>query len=107
TGISAQDRARTIQVLASDKSGPQDIVMPGHVLPLMALSGGVMMRLGRAEGAIDLMRAAGVRPCGALCAPLRDDRDAARLAQLREFAQTHDVPILFVKDLVSHRLTNE
>jgi 3,4-dihydroxy 2-butanone 4-phosphate synthase/GTP cyclohydrolase II len=107
TGISAHDRARTIQVLASDKSGPQDIVMPGHVLPLMALSGGVMMRLGRAEGAVDLMRAAGMRPCGALCAVLRDDGDAARLSELREFAEAHDVPILFIKDLVSYRLTNE
>jgi 3,4-dihydroxy 2-butanone 4-phosphate synthase/GTP cyclohydrolase II len=107
TGISAHDRARTIQVLASDKSGPQDIVMPGHVLPLMALSGGVMMRLGRAEGAVDLMRAAGMRPCAALCMVLREDGDAARLGELREFAVTHDIPILFVKDLVSYRLTNE
>ena len=81
--------------------------MPGHVLPLMALSGGVMMRLGRAEGAVDLMWAAGMRPCGALCTVLREDGDAARLGELREFAVTHDIPILFVKDLVSYRLTNE
>lgn len=107
TGISAHDRARTIQVLASDKSGPQDIVMPGHVLPLMALSGGVMMRLGRAEGAVDLMRTAGMRLCAALCTVLRDDGDAARLAELRQFAEAHDIPVLFARDLVSYRLTNE
>jgi 3,4-dihydroxy 2-butanone 4-phosphate synthase / GTP cyclohydrolase II len=107
TGISAHDRARTIQVLASDKSGPQDIVMPGHVLPLMALSGGIMMRMGRAEGAIDLMRAAGMRSCAAMCMVLRDDGEAAQLAELREFSKTHDTPIVFVKDLVAHRLTHE
>src|SRR5579871_4313008 len=107
TGISAHDRARTIQVLASDKSGPQDIVMPGHVLPLMALSGGVMMRLGRAEGAVDLMRAAGMRPCAALCTVLGDDGDAAFMPELREFAAKNDIPMLFIKDLVSYRLTNE
>jgi 3,4-dihydroxy 2-butanone 4-phosphate synthase / GTP cyclohydrolase II len=107
TGISAADRARVIQILASDKSGPQDIVMPGHVLPLMALSGGVMMRLGRAESAVDLMRAAGMRPCAALCAILREDGEAARLEELREFAKMHSLPMLFVKDLVSYRLTSE
>ncbi len=107
TGISAHDRARTIQVLSSDKSGPQDIVMPGHVLPLMALSGGVMMRLGRAEGAVDLMRAAGMRPCAALCTVLGDDGDAAFMPELREFAAQHDLPMLLIKDLVSYRLTNE
>src|SRR5579871_3703969 len=107
TGISAHDRARTIQVRSSDKSGPQDIVMPGHVLPLMALSGGVMMRLGRAEGAVDLMRAAGMRPCAALCTVLGDDGDAAFMPELREFAAKNDIPMLFIKDLVSYRLTNE
>lgn len=107
TGISAHDRARTIQVLASDKSGPKDIVMPGHVLPLMALSGGIMMRLGRAEGAVDLVRAAGMRPCAAMCTVLREDGEAARLEELREFAETHSLPILLVKELVSYRLANE
>ena len=107
TGISAHDRARTIQVLSSDKSGPQDIVMPGHVLPLMALSGGVMMRLGRAEGAVDLMRAAGMRPCAALCTVLGDDGDAAFMPELREFAAKNDIPMLLIRDLVAYRLTNE
>jgi 3,4-dihydroxy 2-butanone 4-phosphate synthase/GTP cyclohydrolase II len=107
TGISAGDRARTIQVLASDKSGPKDLVMPGHVLPLMALSGGVMMRTGRAEGAVDLVRGAGMRPVAALCAILRDDGEAARLGELREFAQSRSMPFMMLRDLISYRLTNE
>ena len=82
TGISANDRARTIQVLASAKSGPEDIVMPGHVLPLMALSGGVMLRMGRAEGAVDLVRSAGMRPSAAMCAILREDGEAAQLRRV-------------------------
>jgi 3,4-dihydroxy 2-butanone 4-phosphate synthase/GTP cyclohydrolase II len=107
TGISAPDRARTIQVLASSKSQPEDIVMPGHVLPLMALTGGVMMRMGRAEGAVDIVRGAGMRPVAALCAILRDDGEAARLADLRAFAEARELPICFLRDLISYRLTNE
>ncbi len=107
TGISAGDRARTIQVLASDKSGPEDLVMPGHVLPLMAVTGGVMMRTGRAENAVDLMRCAGMRPVAALCAILRDDGEAARLAELRDFAQAESLPFFQARDLISYRLTNE
>jgi len=107
TGISAGDRATTIGVLASDKSGPENLVMPGHILPLMALSGGVMMRMGRAEGAVDLVRSAGMRPAAALCAILREDGESARLPELREFAATHELPLVFVSDLVSYRLTNE
>jgi 3,4-dihydroxy 2-butanone 4-phosphate synthase/GTP cyclohydrolase II len=107
TGISAGDRSRTIQVLASDTSGPEDLVMPGHVLPLMALSGGVMMRSGRAEGAVDLVRSAGMRPVAALCAILREDGEAMRLDDLREFARTQLLPFFLLRDLISYRLTNE
>jgi 3,4-dihydroxy 2-butanone 4-phosphate synthase / GTP cyclohydrolase II len=107
TGISAFDRARTIQVLASDKSGPEDLVMPGHVLPLMALAGGVMVRMARAEGAVDLVRSAGMRPAAALCAILRDDGEAARLPELRAFAEAHSLPVCIIRELVSYRLTNE
>jgi len=107
TGISAGDRSRTIQVLASDTSGPEDLVMPGHVLPLMALSGGVMMRSGRAEGAVDLVRSAGMRPVAALCAILRDDGEAMRLDDLREFARAQALPFFLLGDLISYRLTNE
>ncbi len=107
TGISAADRARTIQVVASPRSGPEDLVMPGHVLPLMALSGGVMVRMGRAEGAVDLVRAAGLRPCAVLCAILDEEGKAATLGELRQFAERHSMPIAFTRDLVSYRLTNE
>jgi 3,4-dihydroxy 2-butanone 4-phosphate synthase/GTP cyclohydrolase II len=107
TGISAFDRARTIQVLASSKSTPEDLVMPGHVLPLMALSGGVMMRFGRAEGAVDLVRSAGMRPAAALCAILREDGEAARLPQLREFAEAHSLPLCIMRELIPYRLTSE
>ena len=107
TGISAADRARTIQIVAAQNSGPRDIVMPGHVLPLMALPGGVLMRLGRAEGAIDIVRGAGMRPAAALCTVLREDGASARMAELRDFAAAHALPICFIRDLVSHRLKNE
>ncbi|HUO06289.1 MAG TPA: GTP cyclohydrolase II [Candidatus Binataceae bacterium] len=107
TGISAGDRARAIQVIASDKTGPEDIVMPGHVLPLMALSGGVMMRMGRAESAVDLVRSAGLSPVAVLCTILSEDGGAANLSELRAFAAKHSMPISFIKDLVAYRLTNE
>jgi len=107
TGISASARARVISVVAFDESRRDDIVMPGHILPLMALSGGVMVRSGRAEGAVDLMRSAGISPAAALCTILREDGEAARLKELREFAARHSVPICYVKELVSYRLTNE
>jgi len=107
TGISAADRARTIAVIASERSTSRDIVMPGHVLPLMALSGGVMVRIGRAEGAVDVARCAGLPPCAALCAILNDDGQAARLEDLRKFAALHKLPMFFIKDIVSHRLTSE
>ncbi|MGO9451477.1 MAG: GTP cyclohydrolase II [Candidatus Binataceae bacterium] len=107
TGISAGDRARTITVVASPASGPDDIVMPGHVLPLIALSGGVMMRMGRAEGAVDIVRCAGLGPAAAVCTLLSDDGEATRLPELRKFAASHDMPICLIKDLVAYRLTNE
>src|SRR6202011_2602868 len=95
TGISAGDRARTIQVIGNPKSTPADIVMPGHILPLMALSGGVMMRLGRAEGAVDLMKCASMRPAAALCAILDDNGDIANLPSLKKFAEKHSLPIVY------------
>ncbi len=107
TGISASDRARTIQVIGNPKSTTADIVMPGHILPLMALTGGVMMRLGRAEGAVDLMQCAALRPAAALCAILDDNGEMATLPTLRKFAEKHSMPIVFTRDLISHRLTNE
>jgi 3,4-dihydroxy 2-butanone 4-phosphate synthase/GTP cyclohydrolase II len=107
TGISAADRSRVIQIVASPECGPEDIVMPGHILPLMSLSGGVMIRSGRAEGAVDLVRCAGLDPAAALCTVLCDDGEAARLPELRKFAADHNLPLFFIKDLVAHRLTSE
>jgi 3,4-dihydroxy 2-butanone 4-phosphate synthase / GTP cyclohydrolase II len=107
TGISAADRARTIQVIGNPKSTTADIVMPGHILPLMALTGGVMMRLGRAEGAVDLMKCAGLRPAAALCAILDEDGEMAALPALRKFAEKQSIPMVVTRDLISHRLTNE
>jgi 3,4-dihydroxy 2-butanone 4-phosphate synthase / GTP cyclohydrolase II len=107
TGISAGDRAKTIQTIASDQCGADDIVMPGHVPPLMAMAGGVLMRIGRAEGAVDLVRMAGMRPYAALCEILREDGYAAQMPELREFAQAHSLPICTTESLVSYRLTHE
>jgi len=107
TGISTADRARTIQVVSYEESGPEDIVMPGHVLTLMALRGGVMMRGGRAEGATDLVRLAGLTPAAALCTILSDDGEEAQLPELRDFAERHSMPIVFIKDLISFRVGNE
>ncbi len=81
--------------------------MPGHVLPLMALSGGVMMRMGAPRARSTWCDAPGCGPCGRSVTILRDDGDAARLPDLREFADAHQLPIVFVPDLVSYRLTNE
>ena len=88
TGIRRRSRAHDFRV-RQRKSRHENIVMPGHVLPLMALSGGVMMRTGRAEGAVDLVRAPGMRPVAAMCAILREDGEAARFNELREFAAQH------------------
>src|SRR5260370_41960267 len=106
-GVGGGDGGRVIWVVSFEESRHDDIVMPGHVLPLMAMSGGVMMRIGRAEGSVDLVRSAGMGLVAALCTMLRDDGEAARLSELREFAAAHSIPICFIKDLVSYRLTNE
>jgi len=97
TGISAADRATTIQVLASERSGPEDVVMPGHIPPLMALSGGVLMRPGRAEAAVDLVRLAGMRPAAAICSILNEEGEAARMVELHEFGKTHFTPICSIR----------
>ncbi|MCL5045080.1 MAG: GTP cyclohydrolase II [Deltaproteobacteria bacterium] len=107
TGISAADRSLTIRTVASPGAGPRDIVMPGHVLPLMACEGGVIVRLGRAEGAVDLVRMAGLRPCAAVCAILREDGEAAQGAELRRFAERHGLAWFPLGELVDQRLTNE
>src|SRR6266487_2459886 len=86
TGISAADRARTIQMMADSTALPEDLVQPGHVFPLRARPGGVLQRAGHTEAAVDLARLAGCRPIGVICEIMNDDGSMARLPQLRKFA---------------------
>ena len=107
TGISAADRARTIQVLCDPKCGPADLVQPGHVFPLRAMKGGVLRRTGHTEAAVDLARLAGCRPAGVICEIMNEDGSMARLPDLEAFAERHDMKILAVADLVEYRMAHE
>ena len=107
TGISAQDRARTIQVATSDDAKPADLVRPGHVFPLRAREGGVLRRVGQTEGAVDLARLAGLKPAGVICEIMNEDGSMARLSDLGSYAQEHDLKIVTIKDLIRHRLRTE
>lgn len=107
TGISAHDRARTIQVAIHPASGPQDLVRPGHVFPLTARPSGVLGRAGRTEAHVDLTRLAGFVPAGVAVEVVTDDGSAARLADLAQFARRHGVRIITVGDLVRYRWRNE
>jgi len=107
TGISAADRARTVQVAVDPASGPGDLARPGHVFPLIAKEGGVLRRAGQTEGAMDLARMAGLRPAGVICEIMNDDGTMARMADLRRFSSEHDLPILSIADLIRFRLRTE
>jgi 3,4-dihydroxy 2-butanone 4-phosphate synthase/GTP cyclohydrolase II len=107
TGISAADRAETIRVASDERYGPGDIVSPGHIFPLRAQPGGVLVRSGHTEGSIDLARLAGLRPAGVICEIMRDDGEMARMDDLERFAQRHDLPILTIADLIGYRLQRE
>lgn len=107
TGISAADRARTIQVAVDPDSGADDLVSPGHVFPLRAREGGVLVRAGQTEGSVDLARLAGCAPSGVICEIMNEDGTMARLPQLEEFAQKHQLRILTVADLIAWRLDTE
>lgn len=107
TGISAHDRARTIQVLADPRSGPEDLVRPGHVFPLVAQEGGVLRRAGHTEAAVDLCRLAGLEPVGVICEIMNEDGTMARLSDLAQFAQRHNLPILTIADLIAWRKRRE
>jgi 3,4-dihydroxy 2-butanone 4-phosphate synthase/GTP cyclohydrolase II len=107
TGISAADRARTIQVAVADDAKPTDIVRPGHIFPLRARQGGVLRRVGQTEGSVDLARLAGCKPAGVICEIMNEDGTMARLPDLIEFGKVHDLKIVTIKDLVSYRLRNE
>ncbi len=107
TGISAADRARTIEAAVAPDAKPSDIVRPGHVFPLRARKGGVLRRVGQTEGSVDLARLAGCHPSGVICEIMKDDGTMARLPDLIEFGREHDLKIVTIRDLVSYRLRNE
>ena len=107
TGISAADRARTIEAAVADDATCDDIVMPGHIFPLKARDGGVMVRTGQTEGSVDLARMAGHSPAGVICEIMNDDGTMARLPELRSFAEEHGLELLSVTDLIAYRLERE
>ncbi len=107
TGISAQDRALTIKVAAAPEARPDDIVQPGHVFPLIAQPGGVLVRAGHTEACCDLARLAGLAPAAVLCEIMRDDGTMARLPDLVEFAGRHELRIGTIADLIEYRSRNE
>jgi 3,4-dihydroxy 2-butanone 4-phosphate synthase/GTP cyclohydrolase II len=107
TGISAADRARTIQVMASPTAAPEDMVQPGHVFPLRARPGGVLQRAGHTEAAVDLIQLAGCRPCGVICEIMNDDGTMARLPDLKRFAKKFRLKICSIADLIQFRRTRE
>ena len=107
TGISAADRAHTIQVAIDAKSTPRDLARPGHVFPLRARRGGVLVRAGQTEASVDLARLAGLNPSGVICEIMRDDGAMARIPDLIPFCQEHGLRILTVAELIRYRLRNE
>lgn len=103
TGISAPDRARTVEILADAKRGASDLVSPGHIFPLQAKKGGVLSRAGHTEAAIDLARLAGLEPAGVICEIVKDDGSMARLPDLKRFARKHGLKLGTIKDLINYR----
>jgi 3,4-dihydroxy 2-butanone 4-phosphate synthase / GTP cyclohydrolase II len=107
TGISAADRATTIRAAVAKDAKPDDLVSPGHVLPLRARRGGVLRRTGQTEGSVDLARLAGLEPAGVICEVMNDDGTMARRPDLERFAQTHGLTILSIAELIEYRLRHE
>lgn len=107
TGISAADRAQTVKVAIDPATTPDDLVTPGHVFPLRARNGGVLVRTGQTEGSVDLARMAGLNPSGVICEIMNDDGTMARLPDLERFGAKHHVHIVTVADLVRYRLRTE
>jgi len=107
TGISTFDRARTIQVAIDPATRPSDLARPGHVFPLRARKGGVLVRAGQTEASVDLARLAGLVPAGIICEIMRDDGTMARVPDLIEFCRTHSMKMLTVADLIRYRMQNE
>lgn len=107
TGISAADRARTIQVAIDDNAKPEDLVQPGHIFPLRSRRGGVLFRTGQTEGSVDLSRLAGLKPAGVICEIMNDDGTMARMPDLKIFAEKHGLKIASVADIIEYRMRTE
>ncbi|HET7737339.1 MAG TPA: bifunctional 3,4-dihydroxy-2-butanone-4-phosphate synthase/GTP cyclohydrolase II [Tepidiformaceae bacterium] len=107
TGISAADRARTVHVLIDPASGPDDLVRPGHMFPLRARNGGVLVRAGQTEAAVDLAKMAGLVPSGVLCEIMKGDGEMARMPDLKRFARRHGLKIVTVAEMIKYRLRHE
>ncbi len=107
TGVSASDRAKTVEVLAADDTKPIDLSRPGHVNPLMAAEGGVLVRAGQTEGSIDLCRLAGIKPAAVLIEIMNEDGTMARVPQLTKFAKTHGLKMCTVASIVEYRMQRE
>jgi len=107
TGISAYDRARTIQVAIDPATRPSDLARPGHVFPLRARKGGVLVRAGQTEASVDLARLAGLVPAGIICEIMRDDGSMARIPDLIDFCGTHNLKMLTVAELIRYRMQHE
>src|ERR687893_1622423 len=103
TGISAADRAHTCRIAADEATGPEDLVMPGHVFPLRARPGGVLQRAGQTEAAVDLARLAGLKPAGVICEVMNEDGTMARVPDLEEFSKEHGVKMVTVAQIIEHR----
>ncbi len=107
TGISAADRATTILTAIADGAKPEDLVRPGHIFPLRAKRGGVLVRTGQTEGSVDLARLAGLKPAGVICEVMNDDGTMSRMPDLDVFAKKHGLKIVTISDLIKYRLQNE
>jgi len=107
TGISAHDRAVTILTAIADDAKPEDLVTPGHIFPLRARDGGVLVRAGHTEGSVDLARLAGLKPAGVICEIMNDDGTMARMPDLEKFAKRHGLKIITIAGLIAYRLRND
>ena len=107
TGISAADRAATVRVALAADSKPRDLTRPGHVFPLRARKGGVLVRSGHTEAAVDLSRIAGLEPAGVICEIMNEDGTMARVPELTRFAKKHGLPMITIADLIQYRMRNE
>jgi len=107
TGISARDRARTIQVAIDPNSGPNDVISPGHMFPLRAQAGGVLKRPGQTEGSVDLVRLAGLTPAAVICEIISEDGTMSRRKELAAFSKLHNISLVTIKDLIEYRIRHE